>query len=108
MISKLCWLNFILITQSPCALSMCTNRIKLMQLNKIYRAVHIRNFKQHIITYKTPEGIIIKEHWDGTETRIYPDGTIIHIHPTPEIKTNQNPEIINFKQSLKKFFTDKK
>lgn len=78
-----------------------------MQINKIILATHIRNFHHHV-TYKTPQNIVICEHWDGSETRTYPDGKTIHIFPSDVIKKNPNLKNPTFIESFKQKWLHRK
>ena len=85
------------------------NRITHMQATKTVLITHIRNMYHHL-TYKTPEGVIIAEHWDGTETRTYPDGKIIHTHIDTNYTTKKNRDLqsSNSIESFKKILMHKK
>lgn len=81
-----------------------SNRITQMLCNKICLRTCFRNIHYHL-RYKTPEGIVIKEHWNGSEIRIYPNGKIIHTDQnikTSDQKTFFMTKTIHQPESLKK------
>ena len=87
MTRQLFLLNFIIIFQTSATSAMYkVTPLFRMQITQALLITHIRNF-QHHLTYKTPQGVIIAEHWDGSETHTYPDGTVIH--QFPKKPTNQ-------------------
>lgn len=103
MISKLFLLNFITLFHIHTISSMYKRTPSLgIKATKNLIITHIRNF-QHHLTYKTPEGIIVKEHWDGSETHTYPDGKVIHQFPKePTNQTAQKKNELNVNTNIQK------
>lgn len=90
MVSKLCWLSLILTIQNNSISPMFhSNRILSLRLTNTIFITHLRN-RLHRLKYKTPEGIIITEHEDGSETHTYPSGKIIHKYSNPKKSDNNN------------------